>query len=153
MSARWKGVNWVKPVPVHNVPTRWHWLTLYPEGLKLGDYVDIGSYTILVAKEGITLEDFVQIGGHCCLYSVNTIDDTRGEISVKKNAKIGAHSVILPNVTIGENSIIGAFSLVKQDVPANEIWANVPAKKIGVISDGKNIYGQQVEPAGKRYYH
>lgn len=139
MSARWKD-GWVKPIIVHNVPTRWNWIVLYPERLFLGEYVDIGAYTIIQAEAVVELQDFVQIGGHCCLYSVDTIDNARGEISVKKNTKIGAHSVILPNVEIGENSIIGAFSLVKHDVPANEVWAGVPAKMIGLVSGNKRSY-------------
>ena len=53
-----------------------------------------------------------------------------GKIIVKKNCKIGSHSVIMPGVTIGENSIIGAFSFVNKDIPNNVIAVGVPAKVI-----------------------
>ena len=52
---------------------------------------------------------------------------------MKKNCKIGSHSVVMPGVTIGENSIVGAFSLVNQDVPDNVIVVGVPAKVIKKI--------------------
>ena len=34
----------------------------------------------------------------------------------------------MPNVIVGENSVIGAYSFVNHDIPANEIWVGVPAK-------------------------
>ena len=53
-----------------------------------------------------------------------------GPISVGKNCFIGCRSVILPNVTIGDNSIIGAGSLVNRDIPANTVAAGNPCKVI-----------------------
>jgi len=47
---------------------------------------------------------------------------------VKKGASIGTSSTILCGVTIGENAIVGAGSVVTKDVPANTIVAGVPAK-------------------------
>ena len=52
---------------------------------------------------------------------------------MKKNASIGAASVILGGVTIGENALIGAGSVVTKDVPANELWLGNPAKFIRKI--------------------
>ena len=49
---------------------------------------------------------------------------------LKKNCKIGSHSVIMPGVTIGENSIVGAFSFVNRDIPDHVVAAGVPAKVI-----------------------
>jgi acetyltransferase-like isoleucine patch superfamily enzyme len=79
------------------------------------------------------IEDFVQIGSHCSLYSVSTIDNKEGQINLKKNCKIGSHSVVMPGVTIGENTIIGAYSFVNKDVPNNVIAAGVPIKIIKKI--------------------
>jgi acetyltransferase-like isoleucine patch superfamily enzyme len=56
---------------------------------------------------------------------------------LKKNCKIGTHSVVMPGVTIGENSIIGAFSFVKSDIPANVVAVGVPAKAIKKIPENK----------------
>jgi len=55
------------------------------------------------------------------------------ETFVKKGASIGSSATILCGVTIGENSIIGAGSVVTKDVPANTIVAGVPAKVIRKI--------------------
>ncbi len=77
----------------------------------------------------------MQIGSHCSIYSVSTIDNKEGEVILKKNCRIGSHSVIMPGVTIGENSIIGAFSFVNKDIPANAIAVGVPAKVIRRINE------------------
>lgn len=128
MSLRFK--SWKKPVIKHGKPTKWNWLVLSPEGLKLGANTDIGAYTLLVAKHGILIEDEVQIGSHCSLYSYSTIDDRAGKIVLKKNCRIGTHSTIMPGVTVGENAIVGAHSFVNKNVPPNTVVAGVPAKPL-----------------------
>jgi acetyltransferase-like isoleucine patch superfamily enzyme len=80
------------------------------------------------AKNGIIIEDNVQIGSHCSIYSLSTIDNKQGEVHIKRNALIGTHSTIMPNVTIGENAIIGAYSFVTHDIPDNVTAFGVPAK-------------------------
>ena len=49
---------------------------------------------------------------------------------IKKNAYIGANTVICKPVTIGEGAIIGASSVVTKDIPSFEIWAGNPARFI-----------------------
>ena len=51
-------------------------------------------------------------------------------IYIKDNVFIGANATLLKGVTIGENAIVGACSVITKDVPANEIWAGNPAKFI-----------------------
>jgi acetyltransferase-like isoleucine patch superfamily enzyme len=60
-----------------------------------------------------------------------------GPIKVCKNARIGAYSVILPGVTIGEGSIIGANSLVSEDIPPFSIAFGSPAKVIRQLTDSE----------------
>lgn len=131
--------SWKKPQPIHNQLTPWHWLAVYPERLVIRKYVDIGAFTYLQAEEWIIISDEVQIGSHCSLYTVNTIDDTHGSIHLQRNCKIGTHSTIFPGVTVGENSIVGAYSLVKRDVPDNTIVVGVPAKIIKRIGEDIEI--------------
>ena len=100
------------------------------ENFKLGEHVEIGSFTIIDAKEGVTIENNVKIGWNCSIFSISTIDEKKGKIVLKKNCKIGANSVILPGITIGENATVGANSLVNRDIPANEIWVGTPARKM-----------------------
>ena len=96
---------------------------------------DIGAFTYINAKNGVIVEDYVQIGSHCSIYSVSTIDNKEGEVILKKNCRIGSHSVIMPGVTVGENSIIGAFSFVNKDIPDNIVAVGVPAKVIKRIKE------------------
>lgn len=113
----------------------YNWVVQNKENLTLGAYTDIGAFTYINAKQGITIEEYVQIGSHCSLYSVSTIDNKEGPIILKKNCRIGTHSVIMPGVTIGENSIIGAFSFVNTSIPSDVIAFGVPAKILRKLSD------------------
>ncbi len=56
-------------------------------------------------------------------------------VVLKKNCRIGSHSVVLPGVTIGENTIVGAMSLVNKDLPPNSVAYGVPAKVVKVQGD------------------
>ena len=128
MKKRFK--EWQYPKIEEGKLTKYNWMVQNKDGLKLGYKTDIGAFTYINAKDGVVIEDFVQIGSHCSLYSVSSIDNKEGKIILKKNCKIGSHSVIMPGVTIGENAIIGAFSFVNKDVPNNVVVAGVPIKKI-----------------------
>lgn len=56
-------------------------------------------------------------------------------IEIGKNCFIGCHTTIMPNVTIGDNSIVGAGSVVTKSIPSGEVWAGVPAKFICSLDD------------------
>ncbi|MEI3413797.1 MAG: acyltransferase [Christensenellales bacterium] len=58
-----------------------------------------------------------------------------GFIHIKKNAFVGNDAYILPNVTVGENAIVGARSVVTKDVPDNAVVAGVPAKVICTVEE------------------
>ena len=120
--------NWKKPIIKDGKLTKYNWLVQNKKGLKLGNKKDIGAFTYINAKNGVTIEDNVQIGSHCSIYSVSTIDDKNGKVVLKKNSRIGSHSIVMPGVTIGESSVIGAFSFVNKDVPANVIAYGIPIK-------------------------
>ena len=53
---------------------------------------------------------------------------------MKKNCRIGSHSIVMPGVTVGENAVVGAMSFVNRDVPDNCVVAGVPAKVIKNVS-------------------
>jgi acetyltransferase-like isoleucine patch superfamily enzyme len=108
--------------------TKWNWICQYHENLILGDKTDIGAFTYINAKYGVEIQENVQIGSHCSIYSLSTIDDKKGKIIIKKNTKIGAHSVIMPGITIGENAIVGACSFVNEDIPDNAVAFGTPAR-------------------------
>ena len=122
--------DWKFPEIEEGKLTKYNWMVQNKDGLKLGYKTDIGAFTYINAKNRVVIEDFVQIGSHCSLYSESTIDNKAGQIILKKNCKIGSHSVIMPGVTIGENAVIGAFSFVNKDVPDNVVAVGVPIKII-----------------------
>ena len=122
--------KWKKPVINHGKMTKYNYIVQYPENLKLGKNFDIGEFTYINCENYVEIEDFVQIGSHCSIYSHSTIDNKKGPVILQKNCKIGTHSTIMPNITIGENSIIAAYSFVQKNVPKNQLWGGIPAKRI-----------------------
>jgi len=128
MKERFK--EWEYPKIEEGKLTKYSWMVQNKDGLKLGYKTDIGAFTYINAKNGVIIEDFVQVGSNCSLYSESTIDNKVGQVILKKNCKIGSHSVIMPGVTIGENAVIGAFSFVNKDVPSNVVVAGVPIRMI-----------------------
>lgn len=128
MSDRFK--NWKRPRIVHGKLTKWHWKVLCPKNFKMGKNVDISSFVVIFAHNGVTIEDDVEIGPHCSIMSADTISGKNGPVVLKKGCCIGANSVVMPGVTVGENTIVGAHSLVNKDLPANVIALGVPARVI-----------------------
>lgn len=93
----------------------------------LGNHVELSSYVSFVTHDGGTW-----VFRHHEKYK----DVKRfGLINIKDNCFIGTHSIILPNVTIGPNSIIGAGSVVTKDVPEGCVYAGVPAHFICSTKD------------------
>lgn len=87
--------------------------------------------------DGITIEDNVQIGPNVTFtndkYPRAKHQFELQKTLIRKDASIGAGSVIMGNVTIGENAMIGAGSVVTKDVPANQLWFGNPARFIREI--------------------
>lgn len=109
----------------------------------IGNNCKISSHTFVC--EGVTIEDNVFVGHNVAFindtYPRATIDGqlqteadwTVEKTLVKKGASIGSGATILSKVTIGENAIIGAGSVVTKDVPADTVVAGNPAKIIREI--------------------
>jgi acetyltransferase-like isoleucine patch superfamily enzyme len=106
---------------------------------RIGKRCKISSHTFIC--EGVTIEDNVFIGHGVTFINdaypralnregtLQTEKDWKVEPTlVKKGASIGSGSTILSKVTIGENAIVGAGSVVTKDVPANTIVAGTPAR-------------------------
>ncbi len=125
---RWQTRKWEYPTFDKNGFTKWGWMVQYPENLKLGKFTDIGAFTYINAKHGVVIEDFVQIGSHSSIYSISTIDGKKGVVTMKRNARIGSHCLVMPGVTVGENAIVGAFSFINKDIPNNVVAFGIPVK-------------------------
>ena len=130
MSKNERFKEWEAPLIEDGKPTKYNWIVQNKKGFKLGYKTDIGAFTYINAKNGVTIEDEVQVGSHCSIYSVSTIDDKNAPVLLKKKCCIGSHSVILPGVTIGENTVVGANSLVNKDLPPNCLAYGTPARVI-----------------------
>jgi acetyltransferase-like isoleucine patch superfamily enzyme len=130
-------IDWEYPDIEDGKPTKYNWIVQNLDGLDLGFKTDIGAFSYINAQHGVVIEDEVQIGSHCSIYSVSTIDNSFGKIVLKNNCRIGSHSTILPGVSIGENSIIGAHSLVNKDIPDNVVAFGVPAKVVRKLNNDK----------------
>jgi acetyltransferase-like isoleucine patch superfamily enzyme len=109
--------------------------------LAIGNGAGISSSTI-VALEDISIGDQVFIGGDCKIYDTdfhqlqpqarlqNIGRVPSAPIRIGPRAFIGGHCIILKGVSVGEESVIGAGSVVTCCVPAAEVWAGVPARFI-----------------------
>ena len=108
------------------------------KGVKIGRHCKVSSHTFIC--EGVTIEDEVFIG-HNVVFTNDLFPraTANGQLQteadwkcvptlVKRGASIGSGAVLLCGITIGENSIIGAGSVVTKDVPANAIVAGNPAR-------------------------
>lgn len=116
------------------------------QGVIIGERVKIQAFAFI--PEGVTIEDEAFIGPHVCFtndkYPRSTNPDgslkSSGEWKVTptvvcKRASIGANATIICGVTIGEESIVGAGSVVTKDVLPHSIVVGNPAKVIRKIND------------------
>lgn len=120
---------------------------LSPGGLlKFGNYIHISCYASIIGKGDVIFEDYTGISGRVSVYSSN--DDysgramtnptipiecrrvTNGDVIFKKHTIVGAGSIILPQVTLGEGACVHALSLVFKDCDAYGVYSGNPAVKI-----------------------
>ena len=112
--------------------------------ITLGNYIHISAYVALYGSMGITFEDYSGISARGTVYSA--MDDFSGEymigpmlpesltqvtggpVIIKRYVQIGAHSLLFPNVTIGEGSVVGAFSMVRKSLESWGIYAGIPCR-------------------------
>lgn len=109
-----------------------------PHMVKIGANVVVMNNCLMMAAGGITIEDEVLIAANAQLISNNHDLENRMIITckpvlIKRKAWIGAGATILPGVTVGENAVVGACSVVTRDVPDNAIYVGSPAKLVRYV--------------------
>lgn len=114
--------------------------------LRIGDNVGL-SQAAIVAKANVIIGNNVKVGGGSVIYSTdfhsldprdrNSVLDAANAacapVIIKDNVFVGAHCIVLKGVTIGENSVIGAGSVVTGSIPENVVAAGNPCKVIREI--------------------
>ena len=110
--------------------------------IKIGNNVHIGGYNMIGARRSIVLEDNVLIGPHVMMgdhsHRYENVDvpikmqevTEGGPIRIEQDSWIGANVFILPNVTIGRHSVIGANSVVNRNIPSYSVAVGAPAKVV-----------------------
>lgn len=127
-------------------------LSAGPNGFALGNYVHIACNASLIGKGRIEISDFSGLSGRAIVYSSN--DDysgnfmmgpilppeftniTHAPVFIGKHTAIGAGSIVLPNVRIGNGVSIGALSVVRKDVKDLAICLGNPLRIIGKRATG-----------------
>jgi len=103
-------------------------------GVKIGKDVVISPdvHVDPLFPELITIEDGVILGWGSKISTHEMLKDRikLGRVLIKKNAVIGAYSLVRPGVTIGENSIVAVSSLANKDVKRFEVVGGIPIRKI-----------------------
>ncbi len=123
--------------------------TIVPSGnarIFIGNYVQICAYNFMNGQADIIIEDYCSIGNFCQIFS--SMDDFSGKfltgavvpreligtfsakVICRKHTLIAPSCIILPGVTLGEGTAIGAHSFVKESTKEFSIYAGVPAKFI-----------------------
>ncbi|MGK7895471.1 MAG: acyltransferase [Xenococcus sp. (in: cyanobacteria)] len=114
--------------------------------LRIGSFIHIGGYCLLSAGDGIRMDDFSGLSQGVKIYSRTddytgkyltnpTVPEkytgiTCGTVTLERHVIIGSGSVILPKVTIGEGSSVGALSLVTKSLESWGVFFGSPAKRV-----------------------
>ena len=107
--------------------------------IKIGDRAALNSFTKLFAHGGIEIGEEAQLGPSSLItttdhdYYDENLAPTFKKVTIEKRVWIGANVTILPGVTIGAYSVIGAGSVVNKDIPPGVVAVGVPAKVIKQI--------------------
>lgn len=106
--------------------------------IRSAERIDIGDSTMIASDVVITDSDWHGI------YDRTDYVATPKPVKIHKNVWIGERSIILKGTQIGENSIIGAGSVVHGDIPPNSVYAGNPAKEVKKLDEGSFVTREEL---------
>jgi dTDP-4-amino-4,6-dideoxy-D-glucose acyltransferase len=114
--------------------------------ITIGNYVHVSPFSIIYGSSGVVMGDYTGLSTHCAIYSES--DDfsgnsmvhpffppeykpgyIKGRVTLRKYVQVGAGSIVLPGVVLGEGVAVGAHSLVTKSCDPWGIYVGVPAKR------------------------
>jgi galactoside O-acetyltransferase len=128
--------------------------------ITIGNFVHISAFNALYGKFGIEIGNFAGISPRCTIFSAS--DDfsgdfmispmvpneftnvTGGPVKISDYVQIGANSILMPNITIGEGSITGTFTYVTKNIEPWSICIGIPAKVIKKRSKNLLQFANQI---------
>jgi galactoside O-acetyltransferase len=120
--------------------------TILSGQVKLGSFVHIAAYTAIYGQCGVVMEDFSGLSARVLVYTVS--DDFSGEgmtnpmvpmdykrmvegpVRLGRHSIVGAGSIIMPGVQIGEGAAVGAMSLVRENLDPWIIYCGIPCRAV-----------------------
>ncbi len=115
-----------------------------------GTFANVGLIAVTDGETPVYIGDHVSIAPNCVLVTVSSANNgtsiqdipyirdvltKRAPIIIEDNVWIGANVTILPGITVGHHSVIGAGSVVTKDIDSYSVYAGVPAKKIRTLHE------------------
>lgn len=120
--------------------------------ISLGNYILISPGTSIRSAESIDIGDSTMIASDVVItdsdwhgiYDRTDYVATPKPVKIHKNVWIGERSIILKGTQIGENSVIGAGSVVHGDIPPNSVYAGNPAKEVKKLDEGSFVTREEL---------
>ena len=120
--------------------------------ISLGNYILISPGTSIRSAESIDIGDSTMIASDVVItdsdwhgiYDRTDYVATPKPVKIHKNVWIGERSIILKGTQIGENSIIGAGSVVHGDIPPNSVYGGNPAKEVKKLDEGSFVTREEL---------
>lgn len=113
--------------------------------ITLGNNIHISAYVALYGAKGIVMKDYSGISPKSVVYSAmddfsgdyligpihpeRSINVTGGQVVLERFVQVGTNSIVFPNITIGEGTVVGACSLVNKSLDSWSVYWGVPAQK------------------------
>jgi acetyltransferase-like isoleucine patch superfamily enzyme len=141
-------------------------LSAFGGRIKIGSHIHIAAFCNLIGRGGIEMMDFSGLSSRVSLYSCS--DDYSGDfligpvmeeeflniisgpIVLERYVTIGTNSAVMPNVTLKEGSVLGAFSLLTKDTEEWQVYSGIRAKRMKARKKGLLEYAKKMEEKWKK---